>query len=191
MGRGIAPPHLCLHMKHPDKQAQSELHAIMQDAPTTVGVPGTKKKYKIRGVKPYTIERLTALWIERDMSRPENSTDTLKSLCCDPYFNHKQAALFVLNGFFKIKFLWALLWRWWAYVKGYEEHQLTDIIAEGKKKIPLNGYWMNLLFTLDMRNDWMQMTKKEAEQYRAELLSVSAAHSSKNSHNTEGSKVSS
>lgn len=173
-------------MNYPSKEAQAELSAIMQDTPAIVEIAGTNKRYKIRGIKPYTIECLTALWIERDLSRPEGAADNLKSLCQDPYFNHKQAALMVLNSFFKIKLFWCFLWRWWAYVKGYEEHQLTDIISEGKKKIPLSAYWMNLLFTLDMRNDWMQMTKKEAEQYRAEHLSAPAQPSSKSSHSTEG-----
>lgn len=173
-------------MSYPTKESRRELYAIMQDIPAAVHIPGRKKPYKVQGMKPYTIERLTGLWIERDAIHVSDAADALKSLCKDPYFSHKQAALIVLNGYIKIKLLWGLLWRWWAYIKGYTEEQLTPIISEGKKKLPLKACWENLVYTQDMRNDWITMTKKEAEQYRAELLSATARHSSRISPNTAG-----
>lgn len=62
---------------------------------------------------------------------------------------------------------------------------MEPIIVEGKKKLPLTAHWRNMASSVDMRMDWMKMTKKEAEQYRAELLSVAKALSLKSSQNTE------
>ena len=62
---------------------------------------------------------------------------------------------------------------------------MIPIIQEGKKKLPLTAHWMNMAFSVDMRNDWMKMTTKEAKEYQAELLSEMKALSSKNSPNTE------
>lgn len=184
MGR-VIPPHFQI-MKQPDKRVRQELSDIQNDRAERISIRDTKRHVKVRGMKPYTIERLTALWVARDLARCEDSGSTLHSLCRDPYFNHKQAALIVLNGWFRIKFFWGLLWRWWAYVREYEEYQLTDIIVAGKKKIPLTSYWTNIALTVDMRNDWITMTNKEAEQYRAELLLVAERHSSKSTPSTEG-----
>ena len=58
---------------------------------------------------------------------------------------------------------------------------MSPIILEGKKKLPLMAHWKNMAFSVDMRTDWMKMTKKEAEQYQAELLSASKQASLKSS----------
>ena len=62
---------------------------------------------------------------------------------------------------------------------------MTPIIMEGKKKLPLMAHWSNMAYSTDMRSDWVKMTKEEAEQYRAELLSVAKQLSSRSSHATE------
>lgn len=170
-----------------NKEARIELQKIMRDLPETVEIPGTRRSVRVRCIKPYTIERLTQLWVERDAAQvPDNTAGTLESMCIEPYFSIKQACLFVLNGYFKIMFLYPLMWRIWAYVRGYTEPQMMPIIQAGKKKIPLTEHWTNMAYSVDMRMDWKKMTEKEAEQYRAELISVANQLSSKNSPNTEG-----
>ena len=171
-------------MKQPDKQARRAYFESTKDKAEGVQIPGTKRIVKLRGLKPYTIERLTELWIERDAVLPESSSDTLKSVCIEPYFSIKEAVLFTLNSFWKIKLLYALKWRIWAYLRGYTEEQMLPILKAGKKKLPLTAHWMNMAFCVDMREDWMKMTTKEAEQYRAELLSAAKELSAKNSPTT-------
>ena len=68
---------------------------------------------------------------------------------------------------------------------------MSPIILEGKKKLPLMAHWTNMAYSVDMRTDWVKMTKEEAEQYRAELLSVAKQLSSRNSLAMEGQGVSS
>ena len=173
-------------MKQVEKKARANHGEVVFDLPTKIQIPGTKKIVSLRGVKPYTIERLTLLWLEReDAVRPQSSSDTMKDLCIEPYFAVKEALLYVLNNYWKIKFFFPFLSWWWGKVKGYTEEQMAPIILEGKKKLPLAAHWMNMAYSLDMRNDWMTMTKAEAEQYRAELLSAEKQLSSKNSLATE------
>jgi len=174
-------------MKQVSTSARRDYYDIVEDIPTTVAIPGTKKTVKVRGIKPYTIECLTKLWLERENTIvPEDSADTLKSLCIEPYFAIKEAVLLTLNSWWKIHLLYGLKWRIWAKIKGYTEAQMSPIIQEGKKKLPLMAHWTNMAFSVDMRNDWMKMTTKEAEQYRAELLSVASQVSSRSSQSTEG-----
>lgn len=160
-------------MKQVDLKTRQEYQEVVFDTPTKVAIPGTKKTVSLRGVKPYTLERLTQLWLERDkMSIPEDSGSTLKSLCIEPYFAVKEALLFVLNDYWKIRLFFPILSWWWGKVKGYTEDQMYPIILEGKKKLPLTAHWTNMAYSVDMRTDWVKMTKEEAEEYRAELLSV-------------------
>lgn len=161
-----------------------------EDVPSVVSIPYTKKKVRIKGMKPGTIKALTRLWIERDASIPKDSSDTLKSLSIEPYFAIKEACLIVLNSWWKIKILYPLMWRWWI-VRGFTEEQMTPIISEGKKKLPLTSHWTNMALTVDMRADMMKMTMKEASRYQVELLSAASQLSSRTTPNTDGQGTSS
>lgn len=182
----------CDFMKQVDLQARQEYHEVVFDKPTIVAIPGTKKKVSLRGVKPYTLERLTQLWLKRDeASAPTDSASTLKSMCVEPYFAVREALLFVLNDYWKIRLFFPFLSWWWGKVKGYTEEQMLPIILEGKKKVQLTAHWSVMAYSTDMRSDWIKMTKEEAEQYRAELLSVAKQLSSRSSPATEGQRASS
>jgi len=170
----------------PDTKAKQEYMGIALDAPTEIRIPGTRKTVRIRGIKPYTLERLSLLWQEREMSAGEDSASVLKSMCLEPYFAVKEAILIVLNDFWKIRILYRPLVWWWGKVKGYTDGQMLPIIQEGKKKLQLTAHWTVMVYSTDMRNDQMKMTKKEAEQYQAELLLAAKRLSSKNSPATEG-----
>lgn len=162
------------------------------DEPTSVLIPGTKKRVTLRGVKPYTLEKITKLWLRRDsMAAMEGTQDTLRSMCSEPYFAVREALYFVLNDYWKIRLFHRVMSWWWGKVKGYTDEQMLPIILEGKKKLPLTAHWMIMAYSADMRTDMIKMTKKEAEEYRAELLSAAKQHSSKNSRATEGQDVSS
>lgn len=186
------PPALLFIMKQVNLQARQDYHEVIFDKPTIVTIPGTKKKVSLRGVKPYTLERLTRLWLEREeSSAPTDSASTLRSMCMEPYFTVKEALLFVLNDYWKIRLFHPFLSWWWGKVKGYTEDQMSPIILEGKKKLPLTAHWTNMAYSVDMRTDWVKMTKKEAEEYRAELLSVANHLSSRSTPATEEQGVSS
>ena len=154
----------------------------MNDRPTRVHIPGTRKYVTLRGIKPYTLERLTRLWIERDVeSIPEDSASTLKSMGTEPYFAVKEAVILSLNNFWALRLVYPFKWRIWAYLREYTDDQMLPIIQEGKKKLPLMPHWMTMAFSTDMRTDWRKMTTKEAEEYRAELLWEAKQLSSKSS----------
>lgn len=176
-------------MRQPDSKARREYFGgVVEDVPEKVRIPGTGKTVRVTGMKPYTMERLTRLWLEReDMEAAgEDSAEVTRSLCREPYFAAKEAALIVLNGYWRIRLLWPFLWRWWALVRGWTESQYTPVIAAGKKKVPLTAHWTNMAFSVDMRTDWMTMTGKEAERYRAELLSAASRLSSRSTPSPGG-----
>lgn len=159
---------------------------IVNDSVSIVPIKGTKRTVRLRWIKPYTMERITNIWIERDMAsaKIEDGADVLKDLAKEPYFAFKEAALMILNHDIKIRLFYGIYWRWLAFK--YDETQVADIIVEGKKKLPLMAHYEILAYSMDMRTDWMKMTKKEAERYRAELLLEASRLSSKTSQNTDG-----
>lgn len=172
-------------MKNVEKNARADYNSIDFNLPTIVKIPNTKKSVKLRGITPYTIEKLTQLWLSREDYNLKDSADTLKSMCKEPYFAIKEACILSLNCWWKIILFYPIKWRIWAYLCNYTEEQMLPIVIEGKKKLPLTAHWMLMAYSVDMRTDWMKMTQKEAEQYRAELLSVANQHLSKSSLATE------
>lgn len=157
---------------------------MRDNAVSVVPIKGTRKSVRLRWMHPYTIERLTKVWIDRDIASEEikDGSDVAKSLAIEPYFAFKEAALMILNHDLKIRLFYWIYWRWLAF--RYDETQMAPIIAEGKKKLPLTAHFETMAYTADTRTDWMEMTVKEAEQYRAELLSAVKLLSSKTSRNT-------
>ena len=153
--------------------------------PTKVQIPGTRRKITLRELHPGTIEKITKIWIERDLASAniESGANVLKDLAKEPYFAFKEAAAYYLNHDIKLRLFWPLLWRWWAF--RYTESQMVPIIAEGKKKLPLEAHFEIIAYSMDTRTDWMEMTKKEVERYQAEQLLAIRRLSSKTSPHTE------
>lgn len=158
---------------------------IVGNSVSVVPIIGTRRKVRLRWMKPYTIERITDVWLERDLAAAEieKGSDVAKDLCKEPYFAFKEAALMILNHDLKIRLFYGLYWRWLA--RRYSEAQMLPIIAEGKKKFMLEAHYNIMAYSLDMRTDLVRMTKKEAEQYQAELILAQKRLSARTSPNTD------
>ena len=166
--------------------AQRQEYVAHESAqPSRVQIPGTKRTITLREMHPGTIEKITQIWIERDLAAAElkKASDVAKDLAKEPYFAFKEAAAYYLNNDIKLRLFWPFLWRWWAF--RYTESQMLPIIIEGKKKLPLSAHYETMAYSMDTRTDWVSMTKKEAEQYQAEQLLVLRQLSSKTSQPTE------
>ena len=87
----------------------------------------------------------------------------------DDTLSAKTAALIVLNNYWKIKFFYPILWRWFYYFKEYTDEQLSEIISVGKKKVPYIAFLTNTILVTGMRDTIMTMTKEEAERIRQGL----------------------
>lgn len=172
-------------MKQPTLEQRAAYAATESFQPTKVQIPGTRRRITLRELHPGTIEKITQIWIERDMAaaRIESGAEVLKDLAKEPYFAFKEAAAYYLNHDLKLRLFWRILWRWWAF--RYTESQMEPIIAEGKKKLPLSSHYRIMAYSTDTRTDWMEMTKKEAEQYQAEQLLEIRRRSSRTSPPTE------
>lgn len=172
-------------MKQPTLEQRKEYQDIVENSASVVPIKGTKKSVKIRWMHKYTIERLTRLWIEKDVAakKIESGEDVLKDLLTGPEFAFKEAALIILNNDLKIRFFYPFYWRYLAYK--YDETQMEDVIVAGKKKLPLTAHYRIMAYSMDFRQDALQMTKEEAKQFQAELLSEAKRLSAKTSRSTD------
>lgn len=153
--------------------------------PSKVRIPGTKRTITLREMHPGTIEKVTKIWIERDLASAKvtEGEDVAKDLVKEPYFAFKEAAAYYLNHDIKLRLFWPFLWRWWAF--RYTESQMLPIIIEGKKKLPLTAHFEIMAYSMDTRTDWVKMTKMEAERYQAAQALALKRLSSRTSPPTE------
>jgi hypothetical protein len=106
-------------LEQPSLDSERLLDEILGDSVELVSMRGRKKSYPVRWMKPGTMRKLTHIMLAKD--------NDAKVSCMS-------AALIILNDFWKIKFLYPILWRWFFYIKQYTDDELFPIIAAGKKK---------------------------------------------------------
>ena len=140
----------------PSLEDEKLLNDVMEDSVDEVSIKGTNKKYKIGWLKKGTMRKITSVALE------ENKDDMLSA---------KTSALIVLNNYWKIKFFYPILWRWFFYVKEYTDEQLSEILSVGKKKVPYIAFLTNTILVTGMKDTIMTMTKAEAERIRQGLHS--------------------
>lgn len=138
----------------PSLEDEKLLNDVMEDSIDEVAIKGTDKKYKIGWLKKGTMRKITSVALE------DNKDDMLSA---------KTAALIVLNNYWKIKFFYPILWRWFFYIKEYTDDQLSEILSVGKKKVPYIAFLTNTILVTGMKDTIMTMTKKEAERIRQGL----------------------
>ena len=153
-----------LDMQQPDNISQSKLNDILEDGIDVVEIRG--KKFNIGWIKKGVIRKLTHTILTCKQE------DELSARC---------ASLVLLNSYWKILFFHPIYWRYlW---RKYSDDELLEIFLVAKKKVDsqTRAYFTNTIYLIGMKDTIMTMTKKEAEQYRAELLSVAKQLSSRNS----------
>lgn len=131
--------------------------AILNDKPTVVKIPGSRHRVKIGFLRDCTVDKVTALLLEREEQdeKVEGADELMRSAAKHPYLNLKIAVCYVLNDYWKLRLWYPFVWRWWAYVRRYNESQVASVLAEAQKKTAdyLNWYSMSLALGTAIRSD--------------------------------------
>lgn len=125
-------------MNQPELATRIALAQIEASKVEEVTIPGRKRSLKISFLHDYTVQKITELLLDREelekVAREGNADDIMRSAVKHPYFSIKMAALAVLNTPFKIAVFYPLVWRWWAFVRRYNEMEIASVTtAIGKK----------------------------------------------------------
>lgn len=173
-------------VQQPSLQQQREYVSLRDNDPTTVYIAGTNKKYKIRWLLNGQLVKLSRLLIKKksDDSDQNDDPDLLSEMEEDGKLACKAAAIYILDGYWKLKFRYWFLWRWFYYIRQYSCSQLQPILDTGKKKVPLIQFYSATMSLTEAKGTLMNMTTREAEHILRELRS---AQDSQTANNSSGS----
>lgn len=130
---------------------------MAENTPTEVAIPYTNKVYKIGWMHNKTIRKITELL----NSKPRNARD-------EDLVLSKAMALIVLNGYWRIRLFYPILWRWYAYVKQYHDYQILPIIETAKKKAPQIPYYLSMTYLTGLKDSLATMSREEVERMHRE-----------------------
>ena len=161
-------------LNQPSIEAQRTYASIRDNDATVVTILGTKKKYKIRWLKNGQIDKLSRLLIRKgDTDDKDGEKDNaLDQIIEDSKIACKAAAIYILDGFWKLKFRYWFLWRWLYYIRQYDNVQLQALLDEGKKKVPLEAFLMTTMSLTGAKATLMSMRTEEAEATLRELATA-------------------
>lgn len=125
-------------MNQPELSARILLSQLESSKTEYVAIPGSKRKVKIAFLHDYTVQKITELLLEREemekTAKDGTSDDVMRSAVKHPYFSIKMAVLAVLNDPLKIALFYPIMWRWWAFVRRYNEAQIASVTVAIQKK---------------------------------------------------------
>lgn len=152
-------------VRQPSVESQRTYTSIRDNDATIVSILGTKKKYKLRWLKKGQIEKLSRLIIRKgDTDDKDGEHDSaLDAIQDDAKLSCKAAAIYILDGYWKLKFRYWYLWRWFYYIRQYDDIQLQELLEEGKKKVPLLQFLTTTILLTGAKATLMNMRTEEAE----------------------------
>lgn len=171
-------------LEQPSADMQQLYLSLINNDADEVEVFRTKKKYKIRWIKNGQLEKLSRLLLKAGKKGKSTGIDALDEILQDVKLACKAAAIYTLNGYWSIKFLYWFRWRWFYYIRQYDNIQLYKILETGKKKVPQMQFFYTITSLTGARTSLMMMREKEAE---AILQGLSMAQRSQTESNASGS----
>lgn len=125
-------------MIQPELFTRIALAQIEANKPDYIVIPGARRRIKIGFLHDYTVQKITELLLEREEMEKSvkdgGFNDTMREAVKHPYFSIKMAALAVLNDPLKIALFYPLKWRWWAFVRKFNEAQIASVTMAIQKK---------------------------------------------------------
>lgn len=146
--------------------SQGEVIEQREVAYVVVKIPQTKTKYKVRTpLKNTQLEDIAKLLIKDD----GKSLTTEAEILQDIKIACKAAAIYLLPGLWKRKLFYGVLWRWFYYIKQYDNIQLEPILSAGLNATPYISFLKTMSILVNQKETQMRMTRKEAEKVMQEM----------------------
>lgn len=158
-------------IEQPTIDAQQIYLSLISNDAEEVQILRTKKKYKVRWLKNGQLEKLSRLLLHKKTIDKEDTTgrEILDEILEDSKIACKSAAIILLDGYWKLKLRYWFLWRWFYYVRQYDNIQLLPILETGKKKVPQMQFFKTIMSLTEAKDSLMRMRAKEVEVTLREL----------------------
>ncbi len=155
-------------IRQPDIEQQREYVSLRDNSATTVRI--RKKKYRLRWAKNGQISKLSKLLINGKTAEENPSTeDILNDINTSSKLACKAAAVYILDGYWRLKLRYWYLWRWFYYIRQYDDTDLREVLEVGKKKVPLQQFCVTIMSLTEAKDTLMMMRTREAERILREL----------------------
>lgn len=156
-------------IRQPSVEAQRKYQSLVGNDATLVHIRG--KEYKIRWLKKGQIAKLGRVLTGKKATDNENgkTLSDVDKVISDGQKACKAAAIYLLDGYWKLKLCYWFLWRWFYYVKQYDDIELREVLEEGKKKVPLQQFLLTTMSLTGAGDTLMMMRTEEAERILREL----------------------
>lgn len=173
-------------VSQPSLESQRWYQSLRDNDATVVRV--RKKRYKVRWLCAGQMVKLGRLLLRKsktDTAKADGTSaaggddDILRSFISDQKLACKVAVIFLLNGYWKMRFRYWFLWRWFYYVRQYDTFELEELIAEGKKKVPAEQFLKLTMYLTGAKDTLMMMRMEEAEHILRELSGGASTPSAK------------
>lgn len=135
----------------PQVDLQKLLDSVIHDEPTEFVFMG--KKRKLGWIHKGTMSKCSHITMKEQ--------DEWKR-------NVKVCVCLLLNNIWKIRFFYAIYWRWLYYIKDVGIEEVLNVLDVSKKKIPSNAFSLATILVTGMTEVMMTMTRSEAKATRAE-----------------------
>ncbi len=155
-------------VRQPGIEQQREYVSLRDNSATVAHI--RNKKYKLRWAKNGQISRLSKLLLA-GKTRDENPTteEIFRDIEQSSKLSCKAAAIYILDGYWRCKFKYWFLWRWFYYVRQYDDSDLQEVLEVGKKKVPLQQFCVTIMSLTEAKDTLMMMRTREAERILREL----------------------
>ena len=166
-------------VRQPGIEQQKEYVSLRDNSATVVHI--RKKKYRLRWAKNGQIGKLSRLLIQ-GKTKDENPDvdDILADIETSAKLSCKAAAIYILDGYWKLKFRYWYLWRWFYYIRQYDDEDLREVLNTGKKKVPLQQFCVTIMSLTEAKDTLMMMRTREAERILRELSTAQPSQEQKN-----------
>lgn len=129
-------------------------------------IPRSKKVYRVRQLKPNQMEDIAKLLVA-------DNVELAEAVCRDKKLACKAAAIYLLPNFWWRKMTYWLRWRWFYYIRQYDDVQVQPILSAGNESTPYLDF-LNCMTLLNYEKEaMMRMTKSEAEKFIKEAAELS------------------
>ena len=105
------------------------------------------------------LEALARLLIRND----QKELSAMDEVLGDGKLACKAAAIYVTPGFLSLKLKYWFLWRWFYYVRQYDNSQLQPILSAGVGSTPYIDFLKTMSILSNQKTTQMRMRAKEAE----------------------------
>ena len=138
--------------EQPSIDIRREMDLLANSKPELVKIPSTDRRVLVGWLHNETIRKISSVHLSKR-----------KDTRYERQISSRVAALIVLNGYWKIKFFYHILWRWYYYVRQYHDYQLLPIVETGKKKVVPIPSWLIMTYLQGLDDTLAAMTRKEVE----------------------------